>query len=408
MDKYIVTMLGEKDHGKSTLIGNLLIATGSTTDERVREARVKGKRWEPAYILDSFSEERENEMTIDTTRAELVHKGKMFELIDVPGHLELIKNMMSGASNGDFAVLMVSVKKGEGFRPQTRRHLFLSQMFGIKALAVAVNKMDIVDYDERVFEKAKREVGDYLRSINFDKPVFFVPVSAYNNENLVSNSGNMGWYKGLPLAGLLMDFAKRYYRRPKSGGDGVRAIVQDAVETDGSKALFCVLYNGTVRVGDTVRVEPDEAKARVKRLHLKGRSVRSASAHSNIALVLDKDVDVGRGSMIYGSSVRPHRKGTFTARMFVINGIRSAEAKRLFIRTNNNDIPLKGMRIESTLSPVTGNRSRGGGSIATNDSATVSIILARDYPLERYEEHNELGRFALYRGEEFVGVGIVE
>ncbi|MDE1811042.1 MAG: hypothetical protein KGH66_03305 [Candidatus Micrarchaeota archaeon] len=406
MDKYIVTMLGEKDHGKSTLIGNLLIATGSTTDERVKEAKVKGKRWEPAYILDSFSEEREQEMTIDTTRAELVYKGKMFELIDVPGHLELIKNMMSGASNGDFAVLMVSVKKGEGFKPQTKRHLFISQMFGIKALAVAINKMDIVDYDESVFEKTKKEIGDYLKSINFNKPVFFVPVSAYNNENLVSNSKNMKWYKGLPLFSLLMDFSKKYYRSKKSD-DGVRALVQDVVETDGSNAMFCVLYNGTIKIGDSVRSEPDESRARVKKLHLKGKAVRSASAHSNIALVLDKELDVQRGSLIYGGSTRPYRKGSFEARIFVIKALKAGDAKSLFIRTNNNDIPLKSMKVVSTLSPVTG-RTAKGSSIAVNESAVASIKLTVDYPMERYEQHNELGRFALYKGEEFVGVGIVE
>ncbi|HVC58175.1 MAG TPA: GTP-binding protein [Candidatus Acidoferrales bacterium] len=407
MDKYIVTMLGEKDHGKSTLIGNLLIATGSTTEERVKEARVKGKRWEPAYILDSFSEERENEMTIDTTRAELVYKGKMFELIDVPGHLELIKNMMSGASNGDFAILMVSIKKGEGFKPQTRRHLFISQMFGIKALAVAINKMDIAGYDQKAFEKAKGEVEAYLKSIKFDKPVFFVPVSAYNNENLVEKSANMKWYKGLPLFSLLMDFSKRYYKAAKSGDEGVRALVQDVVDTDGSKAMFCVMYNGTIKVGDAIRAEPNGAKATVRKLHLKGKSVSKASAHSNIALVLDKEVNAERGSLIYGSSVKPYRKGEFQGRIFVINGLKGGE-KGLFIRTNNNDIPIKSMRILSTLSPTTGKAAKGGSTIATNDSAVVSIKLARDYPLERYAEHNELGRFAIYRGEEFVGVGIVE
>lgn len=116
MDKHIITMLGEKDHGKSTLIGSLLIATGTATEHRINEAKKYSKngRFEPGYILDSFEEERQQEMTIDTTRAELVYKGAMFEFIDVPGHLELIKNMMSGASHGETAILMVSMKKRKG------------------------------------------------------------------------------------------------------------------------------------------------------------------------------------------------------------------------------------------------------------------------------------------------------
>src|SRR5271169_5201570 len=139
MEKYTITMLGEKDHGKSTLIGNLLISTGHTTEARINEVKKtsKSKRFEPAHILDSFVEEREQEMTIDTTRAELVYRNAIYELIDVPGHLELIKNMMSGASNSDIAILMVSAKREEGFRPQTKRHIFISTMFGTKALVVA-------------------------------------------------------------------------------------------------------------------------------------------------------------------------------------------------------------------------------------------------------------------------------
>ncbi len=173
MDKHIITMLGEKDHGKSTLIGSLLIASGSATEQRINEAKKYAKRgrFEPGYILDSFAEERAQEMTIDTTRAEMVYKGAMYEFIDVPGHLELIKNMMSGASNGEMAVLMVSMKQGEGLKPQTKRHVFISNMFGIKSLVVAVNKMDMIGYSRDAFEKMKAGISTYLGAIGFSGPV---------------------------------------------------------------------------------------------------------------------------------------------------------------------------------------------------------------------------------------------
>ena len=118
-------------------------------------------------------------MTIDTTRAEMAYKGGMFEFIDVPGHMELIKNMMSGASHGEMAILMVSMKKGEGLAPQTKRHVYIANMLGIKALIVAINKMDLVGYDKGAFDRAKSEISGYLRSIGFSKPVSYVPVSAY-------------------------------------------------------------------------------------------------------------------------------------------------------------------------------------------------------------------------------------
>ena len=131
------------------------MATGTATEHRINEAKKYSKkgRFEPGYILDSFEEERAQEMTIDTTRAEMLYKDSLFEFIDVPGHLELIKNMMSGASHGETAILMVSVKDGEGLAPQTKRHVYIANMLGIRGLIVAINKMDLVGYDKGVFER---------------------------------------------------------------------------------------------------------------------------------------------------------------------------------------------------------------------------------------------------------------
>ncbi|EQD45119.1 translation elongation factor EF-1, subunit alpha, partial [mine drainage metagenome] len=138
-----VTLLGHKDHGKSTLIGNLLISTKSVSEARVEDAKRTsirlGRKFEPGFLLDSFEEEREGAMTIDTTRAQIKYRGSAFEFIDVPGHEELIKNMISGASYADSALLIVSAKKGEGITGQTRRHIFLAKMLGIERVVVAVN-----------------------------------------------------------------------------------------------------------------------------------------------------------------------------------------------------------------------------------------------------------------------------
>ena len=148
-----ITLLGHKDHGKSTLIGNMLILTDRVNPAKLKEAqrtsKELAKRFEPGFILDSFSEEREGGLTIDTTRTEKIpHKGLAFEFIDVPGHEELIKNMMSGASQADIAVLIISAKSDEGIRDQTKRHLFIAKMLGIRKLVVAVNKMDLIGYQE--------------------------------------------------------------------------------------------------------------------------------------------------------------------------------------------------------------------------------------------------------------------
>lgn len=410
MEKYTITMLGEKDHGKSTLIGNMLISTGHTTEARINEVKKmsKSKRFEPAHILDSFYEEREQEMTIDTTRAELVYRNAIFELIDVPGHLELIKNMMSGASNSDIAILMVSAKREEGFRPQTKRHIYLSNMFGIKALIVAINKIDHVKYSERVFEKIKDDVANYLKSIDFDKPVAYVPISAYNNENLTAASKNIGWYSGRPLFDIVAEFAVKYSRQSKNR-KGLRAVIQDSMEIDGRKAFFGVLYNGSLRAKDSVRIEPEGVKASVERLYVKGKRVSAAKEGTNVAVIFSKDIDARNGSIIYSASERPYKFGKFAAKMFIIKSIDTKMAKNLTMKINNNDIRFKSIKINRILSPISGETSTSStNSIKANTVAYADLDLSYSYPVERYNQYKELGRFAVYNDDEFVGVGIVE
>jgi small GTP-binding protein len=408
MEKYTITMLGEKDHGKSTLIGNMLISTGHTTEARINEVKKtsKSKRFEPAHILDSFSEEREQEMTIDTTRAELIYKNAIFELIDVPGHLELIKNMMSGASNSDIAILMVSAKNGEGFQPQTKRHIFLSNMFGIKALIVAVNKIDIAGYRKEAFEKIKDDVSAYLKSIKFDKPVAYVPISAYNNENLTSPSRNIKWYKGRPLFDMVDEFAKKHSKE-SSKGKGTRMVIQDNMEMDGKRAYFGVLYHGSIKVGESIRIEPDGISAKVEKLYVKGKKVSKAEHGNNVAVVFSKEIKVENGRIIYNSNERPHKIGSFSAKMFIIRDM-DPKSKKLNVKINNNDISLKGMEIERIVSPITGKIGGKAIGIKANNVVYAGLKLGVPYPVEKYTDYSELGRFAIYDGEEFAGVGIVE
>jgi sulfate adenylyltransferase subunit 1 (EFTu-like GTPase family) len=405
MDKHIITMLGEKDHGKSTLIGSLLIATGAATEHRINEAKKYSKkgRFEPGYILDSFEEERAQEMTIDTTRAELVYKGSMFEFIDVPGHLELIKNMMSGASHGETAILMVSVKEGEGLQPQTRRHVYIANMLGIKGLIVAVNKMDLVGYDKDAFDNAKAGVSKYLKAIGFDKPVSYVPVSAYDSENLIKDSGKMSWYRGRPLIDELA-----YSVAHKRGGNaksGLRAIVQDVVEHEGKEMLFCLLNSGSIKVGQRVRLEPSGSAARVVEIYLKGEKAESAEAGSNIAIVVDGGAGAERGSVVCGSDDRPHSTKSFESVTFFIRAV--SAGSDFEIKINNNTLAARVTGVKELISTETGAARKGSSRIPSENAARIEVELKSKYPIERFADYNELGRFALYSGGKFCGIGIV-
>jgi small GTP-binding protein len=197
--KINVVIVGHVDHGKSTLIGRLLYDSDSITEGRVEEiqklAEEYKKRFEFAYFLDSFDDEVKEERTIDTTG--VMFKGKnLYVITDVPGHKEFIKNMLSGASHSDVAVLVVSAKDGIG--EQTGRHAFLIHMLGIKQIFVVVNKMDAIAYQEDVFRTIKDEVSRLLASLGTQAKEF-IPASAIEGDNIYKRSNRMPWYQGPTL-----------------------------------------------------------------------------------------------------------------------------------------------------------------------------------------------------------------
>src|SRR3989344_1221424 len=204
-----IVVLAEKNHGKSTLIGRLLYETSSLSKDRISGAKSAakkiGKRFEWAHLLDSFQYEREHEMTLDTTRA-LVKLGKnLYEFIDVPGHRELIKNMLTGASEARFAILVIDIK--EGIKPQTLRHLEIAEFLGIEKIIVAVNKIDAAGYSEDRFKKAAGNFSGILAGHGFRKKISIIPISAFSGNNVIKRTTRLGWFKGSTLAAaILKDF----------------------------------------------------------------------------------------------------------------------------------------------------------------------------------------------------------
>ena len=269
-----VTLLGHKDHGKSTLIGNLSILTGSVTEARISDAKKTseklGLKFEPGFILDSFYEEREGGMTIDTTRAQIKYGDNAFEFIDVPGHEELTKNMISGASYADAALLMVSTKEDEGIKTQTKRHLFIAKMLGIERVVVAVNKMDLAQYKKERFDEIKEELSKYLTNLGFnEKNIAFVPISAYTGEGLIKNSVNMPWYKNDSLIEMLVKFSGK----KKVSSEELIVLLQGELNGD-KKMLTGKVLSGSLLVDSKVKILPSNNEIFIKQIVVRGKSVK--------------------------------------------------------------------------------------------------------------------------------------
>ena len=387
-------------------IGSHVHSNRHRHQHRINEAKKYSKdgRFEPGYILDSFEEERAQEMTIDTTRAEMLYKDNLFEFIDVPGHLELIKNMMSGASHGEIAILMVSMKEGEGLQPQTKRHVYIANMLGIKGTHRG-DKQDGLGglRQEGVRQGKGRDISNYLKAIGFSKPVSYVPVSAYDSQNLIKSSDEDGMvHWNAPHRGACLFTTSRKVSTTKNG---LRAIVQDVVdhEQQGDDILPIKQRN---------HKDGPKGKARAHRRYgegagdiPEGREDRSAGSGTNIAIVIDGKEHAKRGFVICGAEDSPHSTKEFESITFFIKPVSKDE--KFDIKINNNTVPVKMEAVKEFISPVTGGSKPGAAKIPAGTAARIHLKLGEKYPIERFSDYNELGRFALYSKGVFCGIGIV-
>ncbi len=339
-------------------------------------------------------------MTYDTTRAEIKYKNIAFAFIDVPGHEELIKNMISGASYGEIALLLVSAKSDEGIRPQTKRHVFIAKMLGINTLVVAVNKIDTLRYSEKRYESIKEGLLEYLKNIGFEeKNISFVPISAYTGDNLVKASKKMPWYHGDTLMSVLYKAAKQ---KNTDNYNKLRIVAQGAIEAPDVRVVG-KLISGTIKVGDMVRLMPIDMELAVRSIFVKGTRVKSASVGENVALSFDRKIGQDpRGMVICNFDDKDALKKEVSALVFCV-----ASLKRGYkIKFNGTDIRpmtfdmVKGVNIET--GELTPDRI-----LAPLNAGIVNVKFDTGIVAEKFDTLKELGRFLVYNGSEFAAIGII-
>ncbi|MGB2852968.1 MAG: GTP-binding protein, partial [Dehalococcoidia bacterium] len=276
-----VVIVGHVDHGKSTLIGRLLYDSETLPEDKIAEVQKLfeeyKKRFEFAYFLDSFEEELMEERTIDTTR--VLFKGRnYYTIVDVPGHKEFIKNMLTGASHAQVAILVVSV--AEGVQEQTRRHTFLLDLLGIKQVIVAINKMDIVSYDQDSFRQVKEETTQLLSSLGYPE-ARFIPISAMQGDNVYKASENMAWYLGPTLIQALDEIEPQAVSEKP-----LRFVVQDVYHLDSEKVMVGRVESGSLREGDELVFQPSNVRGKVEKIKVFPGELREASSGDSIGIVM--------------------------------------------------------------------------------------------------------------------------
>ncbi len=417
-----LVIMGHVDHGKSTTTGHMLYLAGVVDERTIKqyeeEARKLGKEtFKYAWILDSLKEERERGLTIDLRFLKFETKKYYFTIIDAPGHRDFVKNMITGASQADGAILFVSAKRGEfeaGIGPggQTREHAFLAFTLGVNQLVVAVNKMDdpTVNWSQERFNEIKNEVGRMLRMVGYkvDK-VPFVPTSGWTGDNLVKPSEKMPWYKGPTLIDALDTFEVP----PKPLDKPLRIPIQDVYSITGVGTVpVGRVETGVLKEGDTVIFMPANKQGEVKSIEMHHSRIPRAEPGDNIGFNVRgvAKTDIRRGDVCGHVSNPPTVAREFIGQIIVIyHPTAIAAGYTPVLHYHTGQIACRFTELIRKIDPRSGQVVEEKPSfLKTGDAALVRMEPLRPIAIETYAEFSELGRFAVRDMGTTIAAGIVK
>jgi elongation factor 1-alpha len=417
-----LVIMGHVDHGKSTTTGHMLYLAGVVDERTVKqyeeEARKLGKEtFKYAWILDNLKEERERGLTIDLRFLKFETKKYYFTIIDAPGHRDFVKNMITGASQADGAILFVSAKRGEfeaGIGPggQTREHAFLAFTLGVNQLVVAINKMDdpTVNWSQERYNEVKNEVSRMLRMVGYKvEKIPFVPTSGWTGDNLVKPSDKMPWYKGPTL----LDALDVFEIPPKPLDKPLRIPVQDVYSITGVGTVpVGRVETGVLKEGDTVIFMPANKQGEVKSIEMHHTRIPRAEPGDNIGFNVRgiAKTDIRRGDVCGHVSNPPTVAREFIGQIIVIyHPTALAAGYTPVLHYHTGQMACRFTELIRKIDPRSGQVVEEKPSfLKTGDAALVRMEPLRPISIETYAEFPELGRFAVRDMGTTIAAGIVK
>ncbi|MCJ2669868.1 MAG: translation elongation factor EF-1 subunit alpha [Thermoplasmata archaeon] len=397
-----LVFIGHVDHGKSTLVGRLLLDTESIDSHVIekyrKQAEEKGKAtFEFAWVMDKLKEERERGLTIDVAHKRFDTEKYYFTIIDAPGHRDFVKNMITGTSQADAAVLVVSVPDGP--QAQTKEHVFLARTLGVEQLIVGMNKMDATkpEYDEKRFNEVKEQVGTLLRSVGFKvDEIPFIPVSAFKGDNATKKSDKLGWYKG-PTMLQSLDTIVQPSKPTKLP---LRLPIQD---------VYTITGIGTVPVGRVetgillpdmkISMQPADKSGEVKSIEMHHEIIPKAEPGDNVGFNVRgiSRTDIRRGDVAGPADNPPTVAKTFTARIMVLNhpSVITKGYTPVF-HCHTAQVACTFEELTAKLDPKSGETTEENPEfLKTGDAAIVKVRPTKPMVIEKTSEFPQLGRFAI-------------
>ncbi|MEM4257343.1 MAG: translation elongation factor EF-1 subunit alpha [Candidatus Diapherotrites archaeon] len=412
-----LVFIGHVDNGKSTTIGRLLYDTGALPEQEYRkikeEAEAKGKgTFAFAYVMDNLKEERERGVTIDVAYKKFNGQKNNFTIIDAPGHRDFVKNMITGTSQADAAVLVVASKAGANIlqeQPQVKEHAFLAKVMGVNQLIVGLNKMDEANYSEAKYKEAQETMLKMLKSIGYkEDQLKFVPYSAWEGENVVKQSGKMSWYKGPTLVQTLDELKAP----PLPTDKPLRLPIQDVYNIKGVGTVpVGRVETGIMKPGDKIIIMPSGKTGEVKTIEAHHEQLPQAVPGDNIGFNvrgLEKK-DVAKGDVVGHQSNPPTVAKEFEAQIVVLSHPTAIPVGYTPVfHLHTAQVSCSITQILKKIDPKTGATVEENPKfLKTGDAAIVKITPLKPLACEEYSKFPQLGRFAIRDMGATVAAGII-
>ncbi len=399
MDLLTISTAGSVDDGKSTLIGRLLYETDSLKTDQVeaikRSSENKGFDFiDWSLATDGLIAEREQGITIDVANIYFTTEKRRFIIADTPGHVEYTRNMVTGSSHSDLSLILIDARKG--VIEQTFRHYFITNLLKLKNIVVCINKMDLMGYDEQVYENIKKDFLDLQQKSGFvDQKITFIPISALFGDNVTEKSSQMTWYEGKPLLEHL-EKTKRETDTVLPARLPVQYVIRPKKEAYLDYRGFAgKIASGSFKVGDEIVVLPTKRTSTIKAIEQYGKSIDEANADENITILLNDEIGVSRGNMIVKSDNIPTATKEVHAQVCWMHDRPLQNFGRYAIQHGVNTVQAKLLKIEETIDPISYAKADDVRELKMNEIGTVVFRTAAELFVDSYHSNPKNGAFII-------------
>ena len=405
-----IVIVGHVDHGKSTVIGRLLADTDSLPEgklESVKEyCRKNSRPFEYAFLLDALKDEQAQGITIDTARCFFKTGKRDYIIIDAPGHIEFLKNMVTGASRAEAALLVIDAK--EGIKENSKRHGHIVSMLGIKQVVVLVNKMDLMGFDNEVFNSIKSEFTEFLNKINI-QPLNFIPISAFNGDNVAAKSDNTLWYEGPTVLEQLDGFANKKENRQLPFRMPVQDIYKFTEEHDDRRIVAGTVLSGTVKAGDEVVFLPSKKKSVINSVEgFNTLPADTAYADQAVGFTLTTQIYIKPGElMVKVDETQPVLSSRFRVNIFWVGHVPLIKNKNYKLKIGTMRIAVKLVEILNIIDAAELNIDTFKDQVERHDVAECILETAKPIAFDVISDIELTGRFVIVDNYEISGGGII-